>query len=76
MPRMKKVFVVQPFWRSPDGLAACTPVVCPSETEARSRAYGMVPVYAGASVLVIEGAPEIDYCGEPEVVASYGETMA
>jgi hypothetical protein len=73
MPRLKKHFIVQPYWRSPKGLAPGQAVRYPTEEAARMHATQSLAIYEGAHVLSIEVEEQLDFCDEPKILATVGE---
>lgn len=73
MTRLQRVFVVQPYWRSPKGLAAGKGSRHKTEGEARQYADRLIPVFECAHVLSMEVCEQMNFCGEAELVASFGE---
>ena len=71
--KLKEVFVVQSFWRSPKGWATGQPERFEKEDEARRRATSLKPVYEGVVILAMDIAEGADYVSEPRQIAQLGE---
>lgn len=70
----KMAYLVQPYRLERGGYSYAQPLRLESQAQALRKAEDTVgPVFVGADVLEMEVAPECDYCGEPRLIASYGE---
>ena len=72
----REQYVVQPFWMSAKGLRRGEGKrLSKDATQADAMASGarMAETATGVLVIGLEVAEDVDYCGEPRVIASYGE---
>ena len=69
----KETYVVQPFaWRGRN-LQARDAIRVDSEVKALRKGEELRTRYAGVSIMAVEVAEDVDWCGEPRLVASFGD---
>lgn len=70
----KTIYCAQPFWRRERGLEPG--LVHQFMTEERARTGGEILAgsAAGVAVFSLTGEPDVDYWGEPVMIATFGDT--
>ena len=66
-------YVLQPFWRQGRGFRKGGAQRLASEVQALRSGEELARSCSGVVVMVIEVAEDVDYCGEPRLLASFGE---